>query len=129
MQRFRKANCHSQNCFMKNIYLLFNIFFVVLITGCSKSKDESEIKLENLPKKVQEEIKANIKDCNTCGLSVKSCEFRGEKIYELYLNSPLCNGIILYYDTKGTEHHVTPDIFSEYMETRQVIETIWSCNP
>ncbi|MGN6437641.1 MAG: hypothetical protein ACTHMM_14120 [Agriterribacter sp.] len=113
---------------MKNTFICLNIF-LILLTGCSKSDNDTQFSLKKLPQAVQDEISANTPDCNVCGLAVKLCKFRGEKIYEVYVTSPVCNGIIVYYDLKGNKHSVTPDIFSEYMETRQVIETIWSCTP
>lgn len=113
---------------MKSTSLLLSISLIFLL-GCSKSKNDTDVSLKNLPQSIQDAINANKPDCRTCGLTIKLVQFRDELVYEMYSTSHLCDGIIVYYDQQGNEYYVSPDIYSEYMETSQVVKTIWSCNP
>ncbi|HRQ18341.1 MAG TPA: hypothetical protein PL085_14810 [Agriterribacter sp.] len=110
-------------------FFFYTLSLMLFIISCSKSKDQPDFNLQNLPQPVQEIINENADNCNPCGLTVALCKFRGEMIYEVSVSSPVCNSVIVYYDEKARSHMVTSDIFSEYMETRQRIKTIWSCTP
>lgn len=109
--------------------ILYPLFFAITIfISCSKHKESHPYYIA-LPEPVKAAIDANTDKCNACGLRVNLIRFRNELVHEVDVSGPTCNSVIVYYDEAGTEHLVTPDVFSEYMETRKVIKVIWSCTP
>lgn len=111
---------------MTTRYFLVCLFFSALFS-CSK-KESRDDDLKDLPVSVLQLIDEYKQDCKTCGLAIRLVEWKNELLYEKLPASPVCDGVIIYYDREGKSHIVSPDIYNDYMN-RKILKEIWMCNP
>ncbi|MET0637446.1 MAG: hypothetical protein ABWZ25_15550 [Chitinophagaceae bacterium] len=113
--------------------VFYSLMLVTVLAACSKSDDTHQEPLPWIATTQEQEwlndLKAQYASCD-CLTGIRMGIYEGQKVYEVYLFDPRCNGINAVYKTDGTVWFtsVEADKYKVYWANVTDIFELWKCS-
>lgn len=108
-------------------YLFAAIVMIVLASSCNKQEKHTDMVTCLTQYPWLEQKKKELSPC-TCLVAIYEGRYRNEKIYEIKVTDPLCNGINSVHRENGIYlFHGQDAAYQSYLNEVQDLHMIWTC--